>query len=210
MTILKTINKEREENKIMVNWYWEENFGYGESIPSEKGYFKTKERYDLFSGQNCLGVLLRLYVNNEFAFVAWFEDNRSMKKQLDIIRQFDWHLNMFYDRAKEMAKFLLKNNVPFTTFYKEPAIEKGDDNIYITNVGIDGDHLKYSDDSNIMSGICTIYETEDKEDYETDVEFKFDKKEGKLISLSSPNRDFTKIELAVIEEILRDNIKVNF
>lgn len=194
----------------MVNWYWEENFGYGESIPSEKGYFKTKERYDLFSGQNCLGVLLRLYVNNEFAFVAWFEDNRSMKKQLDIIRQFDWHLNMFYDRAKEMAKFLLKNNVPFTTFYKEPATEKGDDNIYITNVGIDGDHLKYSEDSNIMSGICTIYETEDEEDYETDVEFKFDKKEGKLISLSSPNRDFTKIELAVIEEMLRDNIKVNF
>lgn len=69
---------------------------------------------------------------------------------------------------------------------------------------------KHSNNNNIMSGICTIYETEDEEDYETDVEFKFDKKEGKLISLSSPNRDFTKIELAVIEEMLRDNIKVNF
>lgn len=194
----------------MVNWYWEENFGYGEGIPSEKGYFKTKERYDLFSGQNCLGVLLKLYDNNEFVFVAWFEDNRGMKKQLDIIRQFDWHLNMFYDRAKEMAKFLLKNNVPFTTFYKEPVVEKEDDNIYITNVGVNGDHLTYSEEGNIISGVCIIYETQDKEDYETNVEFKFDKKEGKLISLSSPNRDFTKIELAVIEEMLRDNIKVNF
>lgn len=186
----------------MVNWYWEENFGYGEGIPSEKGYFKTKERYDLFSGQNCLGVLLKLYDNNEFVFVAWFENSRGMKKQLGIIKQFDWHLNMCYARAKELSKFLLKHQIPFTTYYEEP--------VYITNVGIDGDHLSYSEDGNLIKGICIVYETEDGEDYETNINFEFNKKEEKLISLSSPNRDFTKVELAVIEEMLKENIKTNF